>query len=123
MSWPYAPIRRFPEEPANPDMVALISLPGKLDEKERNRIMTVMTTYAPGTFCCPGYCSGDAAKAKSFYSALFGWEPKDMSMSDGAKYTLFRLHGEDIAGMYHMADDRKKAGVTPHWNAYLAVDD
>ena len=83
--------------------------------------MSVTTTYQAGTFGCPGFCSGDAAACKKFYSSLLGWEAADMGGS-GGNYTMFKVQGEAVAGMYQMADDRKKAGVKPHWNCYLAVD-
>jgi predicted enzyme related to lactoylglutathione lyase len=82
--------------------------------------MPVTSTYPHGTFSCPGYCSGDAAAAKTFYSSLFRWQPHDMQMPEG-DYVMFKLGGNNVAGMYQMADARKKAGVQPHWNSYLAV--
>ncbi len=84
--------------------------------------MALITDYAHGTFACPGYCSGDASSTKAFYSALLGWTAHDLSMPEG-EYTMFKLDGNDVAGMYQMANDRKAAGVLPHWNSYLTVTD
>lgn len=84
--------------------------------------MSIMTTHAIGTFCFPGLCSGDAAKSKKFYSSLFGWEAQDISMSGGG-YTVFKMKGQNATSMYEMKPERLNAGVVPHWNAYVAVED
>jgi len=84
--------------------------------------MTVLTSAAVGTFCWPELCSDDAAASKKFYAGLFGWEANDMHMPEG-DYSLFKLGGQNVGGLYQMKDDRKKAGVLPHWNSYIAVSD
>ena len=39
--------------------------------------MTVMDTYAPGTFCWADLGTPDAAAAKRFYTSLFEWSFED----------------------------------------------
>lgn len=75
-----------------------------------------------GTFCWPELCSGDAAASKAFYGGVFGWEAHDKGMPEGA-YTIFRSDGQDVGAMYEMNEERKRAGVRPHWNSYVAVAD
>ncbi len=38
------------------------------------------------------------------------------------EYTVFRLDGRSIAGMFPMGD-RMPVGTPPHWAAYIAVAD
>jgi len=84
--------------------------------------MPVLTSLTHGTFGCPGLCSGDANAAKAFYSGLLDWQPDDRE-EDGHPYTMFKLRDSIVSGMYEMAPARKDAGVRPHWNNYIMVDD
>ena len=59
----------------------------------------------------------DLPKARKFYESLFGWDLKDMPMPGGHSYTLIGV-GEGVGGGM-MADQ----SVTPHWLAYVGVDD
>ena len=82
----------------------------------------ILNNYVHGTFGCPALCSGDAAESKAFYSGLLGWQPAEMDPPH-ANAAMFKIGDEVVAGMYQMADERKKAGVVPHWNNYIIVDD
>jgi uncharacterized protein len=82
--------------------------------------MPTITNHIAGTFCWPELCSGDAPASKKFYSSMFGWESSDMHMPEG-DYTIFKLGGPSVGAMYQMAEERKKAGIVPHWNSYVAV--
>jgi len=60
----------------------------------------------------------DLAKAKAFYSKLFGWQLQDMPMpGGGGTYTMIGV-GEGVGGGM-MAN----ADAPPHWLAYVSVDD
>ena len=74
----------------------------------------------PGTFCWPELCSTDAAVSKKFYASLFGWESSDVHMP-GGEYTLFKLGHQRVGAMYQVTEERKIAGILPHWNCYVAV--
>jgi len=63
--------------------------------------------------------TGDLARAKEFYSKLFGWKLQDAPMPGGGSYTLIDVGGGTGGGM--TAD--KSPGVPPHWLAYVGVDD
>src|SRR6266536_5574354 len=60
----------------------------------------------------------DLAKAKAFYSKLFGWQLQDMPMpGGGGTYTMIGV-GEGTGGGMMSEPD-----VPPHWLAYVGVDD
>ena len=53
--------------------------------------------------------TNDPAKAKAFYSKLFGWKLEDVPMPGGSAYT--------------MIDVGEPPGSPPRWQAYVGVDD
>ena len=64
--------------------------------------------------------TNDLAKAKTFYSKLFGWKLKDMPMpGGGGSYTMIEV-GEGTGGGMMTA---QPAGSPPRWQAYVGVDD
>lgn len=58
----------------------------------------------------------DLAKAKAFYSALFGWTFNDMPMPMGV-YSTFKPDKDPGGGAYSTAD------APTGWLAYVGVDD
>ena len=62
----------------------------------------------------------DVDAAKTFYSALFGWETEDMSMPEMV-YTVVKAGGEEVGGI--MAMPPQAQGVPPAWGTYVTVDD
>jgi predicted enzyme related to lactoylglutathione lyase len=84
--------------------------------------MTTTTKHAPGTFCWPELATTDQEAAKKFYGGLFGWTFTDTSMgTDAGVYTSFKLQGKDVAAAHTVTPEMQKAGVPPHWGAYVAV--
>lgn len=80
---------------------------------------------SPGSFCWFECGTNDVATAKLFYTQLFGWDATDVPMPDGGgggAYTLLKVGGEDIAGMYELAGPMFE-GVPPHWMSYVHVED
>lgn len=64
--------------------------------------------------------TNDLAKAKTFYSKLFGWKLKDMPMPGGGdSYTMIEV-GEGTGGGMMTA---QPTGSPPRWQAYVGVDD
>lgn len=60
--------------------------------------------------------------AKTFYSAVFGWEVEDGDTPEGAPpYVTWKL-GEDVIGGMLQMDDQWE-GIPPHWTTYFAVED
>lgn len=74
---------------------------------------------ATGTFCWNELMTRDAAVAKSFYGALFGWKMSDMPMAQGA-YTVLKNAGKDAGGMMQIRPDMGE--VPSHWLAHVMVD-
>jgi predicted enzyme related to lactoylglutathione lyase len=77
--------------------------------------------HVPGTFSWFECGSSDAAASKSFYTRLFGWTAEDKPMAGdmGGHYTMFKLGGEDVAGLYELAGPM--AGAPPCWATYVTV--
>ncbi|MDJ1007198.1 MAG: VOC family protein [Paracoccaceae bacterium] len=65
----------------------------------------------------------DLDGAEAFYAEVFGWEAERVTSSDGAVYSLQRLGGKMVAGLYALTDELKSMGVPPHWATYIEVDD
>jgi len=59
----------------------------------------------------------DHAKAKEFFSAMFGWEFQDMDLGPAGVYSTFKPDSGPGGGMMSMSD--AKYG----WLAYVGVDD
>ena len=64
------------------------------------------TSYPPGTFSWVDLATTDAAAAKSFYAGLYGWELDDTDAGGGAVYTLCRVDGDAVCGLYEMSPRR-----------------
>jgi uncharacterized protein len=79
--------------------------------------------YEPGTFCWVELATTDPAGAKAFYTGLFGWEAEDVPAGEGATYTLLRLDGDEVCGLYALDAARREAGVQPHWLSHVSVED
>ena len=61
----------------------------------------------------------DVAKAKAFYSKLFGWKLEDMPMPGGGSYTMIGV-GEGTGGGMTKS---QMPGAPTRWLAYVGVDD
>jgi predicted enzyme related to lactoylglutathione lyase len=78
------------------------------------------TSHPPGTFSWADLGTTDAAGAKAFYTALFGWEAEDMPVpGGGGPYTMMRIDGKSVAAVYPMQQE----GQPPAWLAYVTVED
>lgn len=82
--------------------------------------MTERRELLPGSFCWPELATPDAAKAKAFYSGLFGWNPVDVP-SAGGTYTLFQLRGLDVAAFRTLTDPEKAQGVPSYFLTYIST--
>src|SRR5918998_1846178 len=79
--------------------------------------------YEPGTFCWVDLATTDPAGAKTFYGELFGWEAEDMPAGEAGTYTMLRLDGDYVCGLYEMDAARSEQGAPPSWLSYVSVDD
>ena len=78
--------------------------------------------YEPGTFCWADLVTTDPAGAKAFYGGLFGWEVDDMPAGESATYTMLRLGGDYVGGLYEMEPERRELGFPSHWFSYVSVE-
>jgi predicted enzyme related to lactoylglutathione lyase len=62
-------------------------------------------------------CTPDTAKAKEFYSGLFGWNFTDNDMGGGMIYSTFKPDSGPGGGIFTTPD------VPNAWLAYVGVDD
>jgi uncharacterized protein len=76
------------------------------------------TPWAPGTPCWVDNMSTDAASARAFYSALFGWDVVVGGEETGG-YALGTVDGKNVAGIMG-ADELPHP---PVWTTYLATAD
>lgn len=74
-----------------------------------------------GAFSWCDLMTTDVAKAKAFYTKLFGWETEEMT-STGMPYTVVKAGGKGIGGITSMPQDAPK-GTPPMWGIYVTVDD
>ncbi len=79
------------------------------------------TSHPPGTFSWVDLATTDPAAAKAFYTELFGWETEDNDAGEGAVYTMCRVDGDDVSGLYELGQDQRDAGVPPNWTSYVTV--
>jgi predicted enzyme related to lactoylglutathione lyase len=79
--------------------------------------------YEPGTFCWVDLATTDPAGAKAFYTELFGWEAEDVPAGEKGTYSLLRLDGDEVCGLYKMDAGRREEGVPPHWLSHVSVED
>jgi uncharacterized protein len=73
-----------------------------------------------GTLCWNELATTDAAKARDFYTELFGWKAEVAEMGDGP-YTLFLVGDRQNGGMMQMTE--AWGNIPPHWMVYFAVED
>src|SRR5262245_41658427 len=67
---------------------------------------------APGKFVWHDLTTPDPAAAKTFYTALFGWEYTETTAL-GRAYTVARLGGKPVAGIHAPNPERGK--TVAHW--------
>ena len=78
--------------------------------------------YKPGTFCWVELGTSDSAGAKTFYSSLFGWQYEDNPTGPDMVYTLLKLDGKDVGGLYTLMPDMVSQGIPPNWMSYVLVE-
>jgi len=86
--------------------------------------MTDTPTLTPGHFCWIDLGAHDAAAAKRFYTAFFGWTAEDMQYgaAETDVYTTYKLGGRAVAASYPMDADQKAMGMPSSWLSYVAVE-
>jgi predicted enzyme related to lactoylglutathione lyase len=74
----------------------------------------------PNSFCWNELGTNDTAKAKEFYTNVFGWTAKTESFGP-MEYTMFANGERPAGGMYALTPEM--GNVPPHWLVYFAVED
>lgn len=86
-----------------------------------------MTTIDHHPHGVPGWidlATPDPAAARSFYTALFGWEYDEQPTDrPGVTYTMARRDGHAAAGMMLLSEEMAAAGMPPVWSTYVSVRD
>jgi uncharacterized protein len=80
--------------------------------------------HKPGSFCWVELGTTNTPAAKTFYKELFGWDYEDMPSGPEMPemiYSLIKLNGKDVGGLYNMPGEMLAQGVPPHWLSYIAV--
>ncbi len=72
-----------------------------------------------GTFCWNELATTDVARAREFYTGLFGWSAQELEMGP-TSYTMLMNGERPAGGMLQMTPGWQ---VPPHWIVYFAVDD
>jgi predicted enzyme related to lactoylglutathione lyase len=85
--------------------------------------MPQRSSYTEGTPNWVDLQTSDAAAAKAFYAAVFGWSYDDLPMEQGGTYSMATLDGDMVAAIAAQGPAMLEAGVPPMWNTYIAVDD
>jgi uncharacterized protein len=83
--------------------------------------MPEVKKHAPGTFCWVELGTSDVEGAKKFYAALLDWDYQNVPAGP-MTYTLCRRNGKDVAGLYALDENMRKAGVPPHFMSHVAVE-
>jgi len=83
--------------------------------------MAKFEAHAHGTFSWAELATTDAAGAKKFYAALFGWSIEDVPAGPDMIYSMSRVGSEYAAALYQMSEKMK--GIPPHWASFITVDD
>ena len=81
-------------------------------------------SYAQGMTCWTDLGSTDQEASKAFYSELFDWTYQDFPMDESGEltYSMAVKDGSLVAGIYTQASEQKEAGIPPHWDVHIAVD-
>lgn len=74
---------------------------------------------ALGKFVWHDLMTTDPARAREFYSEVFGWTWNEVDMG-GSKYPMIHAAGEDHGGVNKLG---AAAGQPSHWICYVTVDD
>lgn len=75
-----------------------------------------------GIFIWNEAVTADQKRSGEFYSALFGWDRRELDAGPFGTYTLFQQDGRDIAGMMNPTSDYSRAR-SAWWSAYIDVAD
>ena len=85
--------------------------------------MQTVTKYPNHTFSWLDMQSTNPDATKAFYGGLFGWTFVDQPIPGGGIYTMFQLHGKDVAACSQMSEQQQADGHPSFWSSYITVYD
>ena len=85
--------------------------------------MIAKTAKKQGTPNWADCATTDLDASEKFYAAVFGWIADRATASDGEPYSIQRLEGSMVAGIYELNQEMRDMNVPPHWGTYIEVDD
>ena len=85
--------------------------------------MPERTSHKPGTLSWADLATSDQDGAKAFYGQLLGWDYDEQPIGEGQTYSMAKLGGRSAAAISTQQADESAAGIPPHWNVYVTVDD
>jgi uncharacterized protein len=88
--------------------------------------MTEHTRHQEGAFSWADLSTTDVDAAKSFYTAVFGWEIEDQPIPEdagGGVYCMARVRGKDVCAIQELRKDQLDSGMPPIWTTYFSVED
>jgi predicted enzyme related to lactoylglutathione lyase len=85
--------------------------------------MPERTSHKAGTISWADLATTDQDAAKAFYGGLFGWDYDDQPIDENTTYSMAKLGGRSAAAISPQQPDETAAGIPPHWNVYVTVDD
>ncbi len=83
--------------------------------------MAIKESYAHGTPNWIDLNSSNLDAAKTFYTAVFGWDYEDRPIPGGGFYSMAMKNGKSVAGLAQSTD--ATANMADVWSMYIAVDD
>lgn len=78
--------------------------------------------HVPGSFCWAEVATLQTKQTKTFYGQLFGWTFEDRPTGEFGVYTMCKLGGQELAGLFELPPEMQKQGVPAHWMSYIAVE-
>ena len=84
--------------------------------------MTTQNEFKQGEFCWIELSTKDVSQAKKFYGELFGWSFDDMPAGPGMTYSMAKLDGKHVGGLFEMGAEMAKMMPTA-WASYISVGD
>ena len=84
--------------------------------------MALGTAKKHGTPNWTDCATNDLGACEEFYATVFGWTADRVTASDGETYSVQRLEGEMVAGIYELNQQMRSMDVPPHWGTYIEVD-
>jgi predicted enzyme related to lactoylglutathione lyase len=85
--------------------------------------MAERTSHKAGTISWADLATTDQDAAKAFYGGLFGWDYDDQPIDENTTYSMAKVGGRSAAAISPQQPDETTAGIPPHWNVYVTVDD